>query len=83
MSDEPVVDPTGDDPTTPENRPARRIVPKATTPDPEPEVESDAPPKKPEVTKARRTLWAVGLGVGGYMIIRGVYGILTGEEGSP
>ncbi len=78
MTDEPTVDPTPEDPT-PESRRARRIVPKA-VPEPEPDVEGDAAPKKPEVTKARRTLWVVGAGVGIYMIGQGIYGMIKGED---
>ena len=80
MSDEPAVDPTGDDPTTPEGRRVRRVVPKAV---PEPEPEPAPTGGKREVTKARRTFWMLGLAAGGYMIIRGLYGVITGEEGTP
>ncbi|MFT3889042.1 MAG: hypothetical protein QM713_12890 [Arachnia sp.] len=51
-------------------------------------MSDDATPDRPtpeanpkaQVTPARRTLWAVGLGVGGYMIIKGVYGLVKGED---
>ena len=82
MSDEPPVDPTDDDATTPEGRRVRRVVPKS-VPEPEPQPEPAPAGGKREVTKARRTFWALGLAAGGYMIIRGLYGVITGEEGTP
>ncbi|HJE52401.1 MAG TPA: hypothetical protein K8V15_10600 [Tessaracoccus flavescens] len=33
--------------------------------------------------KTRRMLWAVGIGVGGYMVLRGLYGVITGDLGQP
>ena len=32
----------------------------------------------PQVTKQRKTLWLIGIGVGGYMIIRGIWLAVTG-----
>mgnify|MGYP001438331664 CR=1 FL=1 len=53
MSDEPAVDPTGDDPTTPEGRRVRRVVPKA-VPEPEPEPE----PAPTGVAKVTTSFWS-------------------------
>ena len=79
MSDEPTVDPTGEDATTPGARRVRRVVPKA-VPEPEQQPEAEAAGGKREVSKARRTFWMLGLAAGGYMIVRGLYGVITGED---
>lgn len=54
-------------------------MPKA-VPEPEPEPEPAPTGGKREVTKARRTFWMLGLAAGGYMIVRGLYGVITGED---
>ena len=63
-------DPTLDDAAAP-HRP--RIAPKETP------AEEPAPDPKKEITPARRMLWAVGIGVGGYMVLKGAYGLITGD----
>ena len=48
------------------------------TPDAEPQPPANAP-----ITPGRRALWAVGGVVGGYMILRGVYGLITKDDEQP
>ena len=50
-----------------------------------PEVVSGEPteptqPESNEITTGRRMLWMVGGGVGAYMILRGVWGLMNDED---
>ncbi|AQP45189.1 hypothetical protein [Tessaracoccus flavus] len=51
-----------------------------TDPDRDPDV--DAAPERPagEITTGRRMLWLAGGGIGAYMVLRGVWGLATGED---
>lgn len=43
--------------------------------------EDDAPKLAPQITKARKSLWIIGLAIGAYMIISGiVQAILTAQH---
>lgn len=57
------------------------VPPEEPTPD-----EPDAQPagrRSAEITPGRRALWAVGGVVGGYMIVRGLYGIFNEDDEQP
>lgn len=48
----------------------------------EPAVEQ--PPRRYEnVSTGRRALWVVGGAAGTYLIVRGLYGVITGEDQEP
>ena len=43
----------------------------------------DAPSSAAPADKTRRLLWVGGVGVGSYMVLRGLWGVLTGEDEQP
>lgn len=47
------------------------------------EVAPATPKRYANVSPTRRGVWVVGGLVGGYMIIRGLYGVITGEDQQP
>lgn len=51
----------------------------------EQEYVAEEEPVKPYANAGpgRRALWVVGGGVGAYMIVRGLYGVITGEDAGP
>lgn len=51
-------------------------------PEPVPAVEQEpTTPEKQEITTGRRMLWMVGGGVGAFMILQGVWGLIKDDEG--
>ncbi|MBB1509627.1 hypothetical protein [Tessaracoccus sp. MC1756] len=50
------------------------------TPDDVPQAEPEPGKRYENVGLGRRSVWVLGGAVGAYMILRGLYGIITGED---
>lgn len=57
------------------DRPEHEVPESVPTPEKEPTA-----PEKHEITTGRRMLWVVGGGVGAFMILQGVWGLIKDDD---